>query len=190
LVFGSERARTAFLTDMAGNGSRYQDFLSTTTKSSPYTSGDSLTTRGAAWSLLRYLADRNASTDGDVWSRLVNNTASGVSNLQSVFGNSVALMVRDWSESLAVDDLPNAPDVAQQKSWNWRSVYGGPSGASALYPLQVTTMTNATSYDGTVIAGGSAFYKLFVPANSIATLTLGGQSGAASNLQLVIVRTK
>jgi hypothetical protein len=29
-----------------------------------------------------------------------------------------------------------------------------------------------------------------VPANSIATLTLSGQSGAASNLQLVIVRTK
>jgi hypothetical protein len=189
-LVGTARARAAYLTDMSGNANRYQDFLTATTKSSPYTTGDSLTTRGAAWSLLRYLADRNGPTDGDVWSRLVNNTATGTSNLQSVFGTGVAQMVRDWSESLAVDDLPNAPDVAQQKSWNWRSVYGGPSGASALYPLQVTTMANATSYNGNVIAGGSAFLKLFVPANSIATLTLGGQSGAASNLQLVIVRTK
>jgi hypothetical protein len=40
------------------------------------------------------------------------------------------------------------------------------------------------------VAGGSAFYKLFVPASGTATLSLGGQSGAASNLQLVIVRTK
>jgi hypothetical protein len=187
---GSVRARAAYLNDMTGNASRYQDFLSKTANSSPYAVGDSLATRGAAWSLLRYLADRTSTSDGDVWSRLVNNTAGGVANLQSVFGKDIAPMVRDWAVSLAVDDLPGAPEVSQQKSWNWRSVYGGATGAAGLYPLQVTTMTNATSYAGTVVAGGSAYYKLYVPANGTATLSLSGQSGAASNLQLVIVRTK
>ena len=53
-------------------------------------------------------------------------------------------------------------------------------------------MTPATpSYSGAVVPGGSAYFTFAVPANGTATLTLSGQSGAAaSNLQLVIVRTK
>jgi hypothetical protein len=48
-----------------------------------------------------------------------------------------------------------------------------------------------SSYTGTLVPGGSAFLDFTVPANGTATLTLGGQSGAASpNLQLVIVRTQ
>jgi hypothetical protein len=59
------------------------------------------------------------------------------------------------------------------------------------YPLTVTPMANATSYSGAVVAGGSAYYRLSVAANDSASISLGGQSGAAgSNLQLVIVRTK
>ncbi|MDB4884161.1 MAG: Peptidase hyicolysin [Gemmatimonadetes bacterium] len=189
-VASSLRSRNAYSTDMSGNASRYRDFLSSTAKSSPYAAGDSLSTRGATWSLLRYLADQNASSDGDVWSRLVNNTAVGIANLQSVFGRDIGPMVRDWATSLAVDDIAG-PAVTQQKSWNWRSVYGGSSGAAALYPLQVTAMQTATSYPGTVSAGGAVYYKLSVPANGTATLSLTGQAGAtASNLQLVIVRTK
>jgi hypothetical protein len=109
-----------------------------------------------------------------------------------VFGNGVAQMVRDWSVSLAVDDLPVAPEVSQQKSWNWRSVYGGVTASQALFPLQVTHMSPATSsYSGTLVQGGSAFYNFRVPPNGTATFTLDGQSGAAgSNLQLVIVRTE
>ena len=190
-LVGSVRARNAYLNDMTGNATRYRDFLSTTSTSSPYAAGDSLATRGATWSLLRYLADQRASTDGDVWSRLVNNTAVGTANLQSVFGNDVQNRIRDWAVSLALDDVASAPDAAQQKSWNWRSIYGGVGNVAGLYPLQVTAMTGATSYNGTVVAGGAAYYKLSVPANSTATLSLAGQSGAAaSNLQLVIVRTK
>jgi hypothetical protein len=191
MLVSTARARNAYLTDMTGNATRYQEFLSTTATSSPYAAGDSLATRGAAWSLLRYLADRNGSSDGDVWSRLVNNTALGVANLQSVFGQGIGAMVRDWSVSLALDDIPGASTELQQKSWNWRSVYGGSTGAAGLYPLQVTTMNSGTSYTGTVVAGGAAFLKILVPASGTATLSLGGQSGAAaSNLQLVIVRTK
>ncbi|MEO6526552.1 MAG: hypothetical protein ABIP93_08005 [Gemmatimonadaceae bacterium] len=189
-VTGTLRSRVAYSTDMTGNASRYRDFLFATSTSSPYAAGDSLTTRGATWSLLRYLADQSAGTDGDIWSRLANNTSVGIANLKSVFGSELPPMIRDWAASLAVDDI-TGPASLQQKSWNWRSVYGGASGAAGLYPLQVTAMQPATSYNGAVVAGGAAYYKLSVPANGTATLSLAGPSGAvASNLQLVIVRTK
>jgi hypothetical protein len=53
-------------------------------------------------------------------------------------------------------------------------------------------MSPATStYGGTVVAGGAAYYSFTVPADGTATLNLSGQAGATgSNLQLVIVRTK
>jgi hypothetical protein len=190
-LISSSRIRNAYLNDMAGNQGRLRDYLSSPGGSSPYRAGDSLSTRGAAWSLLRYLADRASASDGDVWSRLVNNTAVGVANLQSVFGD-IAPLVRDWNVSNLIDDAPSAPTELSQKSWNWHSIYGGVDALAALYPLPVTSMSPATSsYSGAVVPGGSAFFTFTVPANGTATLTLGGQSGAAgSNLQLVIVRTK
>jgi hypothetical protein len=190
-LLSTARIRNAYLTEMGGNTSRYRDFLSTTVSSSPYAVGDSVATRGAAWSFLRYLVDRASSTDGDKWSRLVNNTAVGMANLKSVFGNDIAAMVRDWSVSLAVDDIANTQAELRQQSWNYHSIYGGVDASPFLYPLRVTPMTPATSYNGTVVAGGSTHYKLAVPANGTAIISLSGPSGAASsNLQLVIVRTK
>jgi hypothetical protein len=186
-LVASTRIRNAYLADMNGNAARYRDYLSAPGTSSPYRTGDSLATRGAAWSLLRYLADRAASSDGDIWSRLVNNTAVGTANLQSVFGE-IAPLVRDWAASNAVDDSPATSSDLSQKSWNWRSVYGGVDAIAALYPLALTGMSPATpSYSGTVVAGGSAFYTFTVPASGTATLTL---NGATPNFQLVIVRTR
>jgi hypothetical protein len=188
----SARTRTAYFTEMGGNAARYRDFVASTGRTSPYSGGDpSVPTRGAAWSLLRYLTDRAVTTDGDIWARLVDNTAIGTANLESVYGRDVVSMIRDWMVSLAVDDFTVTGSELQQKSWNWRFVFAGSEGVGVFYPLTVTPMTTATSYSGTVVAGGSAYYRLSVPANGTATLSLGGQSGAAgSNLQLVIVRTK
>ena len=192
-LISSTRIRNAYLNDMAGNQGRLRDFLASPAGESPYRTGDDLPTRGAAWSLLRYLVDRAAASDGDLWSRLVNNTAVGTANLQSVFGD-VAPRVRDWSVSNAVDDAPSLSVSAElsQKSWNWHSIFGGIDGLAALYPLPVTAMTPATpSYPGAVVPGGAAYFTFTVPANGTATLTLSGQSGAGvANLQLVIVRTK
>ena len=185
------RTRAAYAADMAANASRYHEYLTDAPKSSPYQSGDSLSTRGGAWSLLRYLADRTSSSDGTVWSRLVDNTNVGTANLESVFGRDFGNMLRDWTVSHAVDGTPGVPVELQQPSWNWHSVFAGAGSFPLLYPLPVTAMDGAQSYTGTAIAGGSAYYQFEVPANGTATLTLGGQSGAAgSNLQLVIVRTQ
>jgi hypothetical protein len=191
-LVASSRIRTAYVTEMSGNAVRYRDFIASTGAASPYKGGDpSVATRGAAWSLLRYLADRTAQADGDVWSRLTNNTPTGTANLESVFGRDVRVMIRDWMVSLATDDFAATGPELQQRSWNWRFIFAGSEGVSVFYPLTVTPMANATSYSGAVVAGGSAYYRLSVAANDSASISLGGQSGAAgSNLQLVIVRTK
>jgi hypothetical protein len=186
------RTRSAYQADMSANAGRYREYLAAPSASSPYRAGDELATRGAAWSLLRYLADRKGASDGDVFARLVNNSAVGIVNLQSVFGSDISSLVRDWSAAQAVDEAQGVAAELQQKSWNWHSIFGGVTASPALYPLAVTHMSGSTpSYSGTVVPGGSAFFDFTVAASDSATFTLDGQSGApASNLQLVIVRTQ
>jgi len=56
--------RLAYNADMAGNGGRYKTYLTAPAVNSPYSLNDSLPTRGAAWSFLRYAVDRVNATDG------------------------------------------------------------------------------------------------------------------------------
>jgi hypothetical protein len=127
--------------------------------------------------------------DGDIWFRLVNNTVTGVANVQQVFGIDVGSSVRDWSATHAVDDaasVPVAPEF-QQLSWNWHSIFTSTNGS---YPLTVQALVNGVGASGTVVAGGAAFFKLAVPANGTATISLASQASAASSLQLLLVKTK
>src|SRR5258708_827840 len=55
--------RTAFNLDMIGNTSCYKSYVMARTSSSPYRFDDSLSTRGAIWSFLRYSVDRLNATD-------------------------------------------------------------------------------------------------------------------------------
>ena len=129
------------------------------------------------------------SPDGNLWFQLVNNTVTGVANVQQVMGVDVGSAVRDWSASHAVDDVATAPvgQEFQQLSWNWHSIFTSTNGS---YPLSITALVNAVPASGTVVAGGAAFYKLAVPANGTATISLASQSTAASSLQLLLVKTK
>ena len=177
--------RLAFNADMIGNAGRYRTFLLAPARNSPYSADDSLPTRGAAWSLLRYTADRVASTDADFFLRLVNAKTVGVANFESTLGLSMKAYVRDWSASNAVDDVAATGPDYQQKSWNWHSLYPPIYGS---YPLVIANLPTSTTTSGTIVAGGSSYFKLAVPASGSATIALSGAS--QSNLQLVIVRTK
>jgi len=90
-----------------------------------------------------------------------------------------------------VDDVTALHTQYQQRSWNWHSIF--PAFAPGNYPLAVTTLpgTGTFTVNGTVTAGGAAFYKFQLPATGTATINLSAPSGASNpNLQLVIVRTK
>jgi hypothetical protein len=187
-IQSSARRNDAFNLDMTGGGNttRYRSYLSNPSRSSPYAADDSLTTRGAAWSLLRYLADRAAPTDGNIFFRLANGPAVGMANLQAVFGKDVPTKLRDWATSHAVDDVAPAATALQQPSWNWHSIYASLYGG---YPLQLPPLVDASTYSGSIVAGGAAYYQFSVPAGGRATLTLGGTS-RGSNLQFVVVRVE
>jgi hypothetical protein len=186
------RSRIAYRADMQANAARYHDYLLKTMTSSPYRGGDSITTRGAAWSLLRYLADRTRTDDGDVWRRLVDNSATGMANLQAVFGKDVVSMVRDWTGSHALDDRGIPSAALQQPSWNWHSIYGGVDALEALYPLRPTPLSASTpTYSGSLVAGGFGFYTFSVAPGDTATLSVGTSGGGSgSPFQLLIVRTQ
>jgi hypothetical protein len=180
----SERRRTAFNLDMTGGGNttRYRGYLFNPSRSSPYAANDSVNTRGATWDLLRYLADRAAPADGTIFFRLANGPATGMANLQAVFGNDIPTKVRDWATSHAVDDVAATAAELQQPSWNWHSIYTSIYGS---YPLQIPQIVDATPYSGNIVAGGAAYYQFDVPAGSKATLTV---SGTSRNVQFVVVR--
>lgn len=55
--------RSVFNNDMNGNAARYRTYLEKPFGNSPYSLDDSLPTRGAAWSLLRYIVDRVDAAD-------------------------------------------------------------------------------------------------------------------------------
>ena len=188
LLRASTQRRTAFNLDMLGNAGRYEDYLKAPSKSSPYAGNDSLSTRGAAWSLLRYLADRSGRTDNAFFFALVNSTAQGIPNLKTVYGADLAGAVRDWNTSNAVDDVVSASAELQQPSWNWHSIYATLDGS---YPLTLSVLTQGTAASGSILSGGAAYYRFGVPAGGSATLSLSDPSTTTSgNLQLVVVRTR
>ena len=189
-IRSSEQRRGAFNLDMVGNAGRYRTYLQNPSASSPYADNDSLSTRGAAWNLLRYLADQKSATGDKAFYQLVNSTTTGIANVQAVFGSDFTLSVRDWNTSHAVDDVAPVPTELTQPSWNWHSIFPALY-TNQSYPLKVTTMADGTPYTGSVTAGGAAYYKLSVPSGGTATVTLGGQSeSAGSHMQLVVVRTQ
>jgi len=188
-IQATQRRATAFNLDMTGGGNttRYRSYLGKPVTSSPYAGDDSLTTRGAAWSFLRYLADHAGPTDGNIFMRLANGPAVGMENLQAVFGKDTPTQLRNWAVSNAVDDVVATDEALQQPSWNWHSIYPSLYGS---YPLPLTVLVDGGTAGASLAAGGAAYFKLAVPPGS-ATLTLGGASrGSGSHLQLVVVRTR
>lgn len=189
--------RNAFNADQGSNAGRYREYLKAPSTSSPIRNDDSLSTRGATWDFLRYAADRKnrgGGSDASVWQALVNSSTSGIANLRQVFGSNVGTMLSDWSVSNYADDIvPGASADFMQPSWNWHSIYpalGGTPSAPSTYPLSVTGLTT-TGASGTVIPGGSSYYRFSVSANTMASLGItAGSGGIATPVQGVIVRLR
>jgi hypothetical protein len=174
-VRSTERTRLSFNMNMSSNASRYRQYLEKPSENSPVRDDDSLETRGATWSLLRYLADRKAggsASDAPTWQALVNTTKTGVGNLRAVFGTDLGARVRDWTVSNYMDDLVSGmPAEFSQPSWHWHSLYKALAGLGKPYPLEVKTLTGGAA-TGTVLGGTADYYRFSVPANATATITL------------------
>ena len=175
----------AFNNEAISNFSRFDSFLGAPTSNSPFADNDSLATRGATWSFLRYAADHTGADDGTTWYQLVNSTTSGLDNLRQVFGSDLTSLARDWATSVFADDLASTDARYQQTTWNLRSIFGALESNGA-YPLVTTTLTGSPTTLS--IHGGSAAYLRFaVAAGQTGTIQLGS---LPSNIQLSLVRTR
>jgi hypothetical protein len=145
-------AATAFTRYMGGNETNLRRYLEQPATASPMAS-DALSTRGAAWSFLRYAADRSGAGDESVFHGLVNSTRSGLANLDAVLGAPTLDWMRDWAVALYADDhVPGIDRRHTQPSWNFRDLYGATQQG---FPLPVASLPDGTARQTTLVPGGA-----------------------------------
>jgi hypothetical protein len=182
----SQTVLDAFNNDAIGNFGRYESYLEKPSDYSPFADNDSLETRGATWSYLRYAADHRGTSDGDLWNRLVNSTTTGLTNLQQVLGTDPMALARSWSIAVATDGLAGVDAAYQQPSWNFRDIYSTLL-SSTVFPLATRTLSSAAPANVTLSAGSGAYLRFGVAAGGSAQISWTAPSGA---VQMALVRTK
>jgi hypothetical protein len=179
----------------SNNLRRYAFYLRSTPTQSPVGAigDDDLETRGGAWSLLRYTADRVAPGDAAFWYRLVNGSTIGMANLSSAIGGDPMPMLRDWAVSVYLDDaVPLLDQRFAQPSWNFRSLFPAYGVAFPLLESGVERrLADGVPTTVSMRGGGVAYLRFVVPAQSEALLlpTSGGQT-PPSTMQLTIARIR
>lgn len=184
------------------NFSRYYNFLIAPETNSPYAPNDSLATRGAIWSFLRFAAARQGA-DGEATflRQLVNSTATGVNNLQQVLsGGAFADYLRDWTIANIADDFSVATTQGLgtryiNPAWSFRSVFPGLriGGGNALgvYPIAARSLISNTPQRITLAGGTSSYIRFSVPPGQRALLTLSSNGALPpSTLRYGIVRLR
>src|SRR5690606_35085411 len=78
------------------NLERYNRYLRAPAENSLMGDVSLLATRGAVWSFLRYMADRDPGSDATLWKNLVNSTTMGLANLEAVLGVNPREWMHDW----------------------------------------------------------------------------------------------
>jgi hypothetical protein len=188
--FGTQPFDGLFAMFMAPTFARAGQFLQAPQSYSPYSSDDSLATYGAIWGFLRYAADQQGTSDGDVWLQLTNSQVSGFDNLFNVFGGNLPQMLQAWSVSLYTDDNAQGLDgTYTQPSWNFRSVYPAmPAGTS--YPLLVTGLADGAPQVISLIGGGSAFFPFSIAGTEAAIHVTSNGWMPPATVFATIVRTR
>jgi Big-like domain-containing protein len=165
------------------NFGRYDEYLASPSTSSPYADDDSLSTRGATWSFLRYAADQQSGAETAFWQALDNSTTTGLANLQQVIGSDLTSLLRDWSTSNLSDDVTGVLARYQQPSWNMRSVFSALTGA---YPLVTNSLVNGVTSTANVVGGGAAYFRFGVAGGATATVQW---PAVPAGVQMTLMRT-
>jgi hypothetical protein len=186
--------------DQAGNWLNYDEYAFRPTETSPFEAGDDISTRGATWSFLRYLADQNFSTDGTFWYNLVNSGDVGITNIRNrLNGLSTAAfqnVFRDFVVSIYTDDfVAGVPAKYTQPSWNTRSLYPRVSqitGQNFVWPLPGSGLKDATTKSASLQAGGFQVYRFRGITGTDSFIRVTGASGAAlpTGVTISVVRTQ
>jgi len=185
--------RAAIDADQINNFRRYREYLKNPEDFSPLSYNDDLETRGAAWSFLRYVADRTQPLQSGFWRRLVNSTATGTTNLDNVLagsGYATLGLLRDWSVSVIGDDIIAGMDPAyRQQSWNIPSAMAA---AGVAFPLVPRILVDTRTLTIGLTGGGTSYMRFAVAQGSDALVQVTGVNNRPLpvGLRLSIVRIK
>jgi hypothetical protein len=190
-IRGTEQTRAAFNEYATGNLGRLASFLETPESSSPFAADDNLETRGAAWSFLRYAADRANGDDAKLWARLVNAKNAGRANLSAALGGAnLDEWLRDWAVSnFASGQVAGLDARFAARSWNFRDIFASIS--SAGYPLATRALAEGRAEHLTLGNGSAAYLRFGVARGRTAKLSArDGASALPASVRIAIVRTK
>jgi hypothetical protein len=187
---GNQTNVDAYNFNQANNFGRFRLYLLKPATNAPYAPNDSLETRGATWSFLRYAADHRGTSDGDTWKKLVNSTQTSIANLQSVFGSGLTDMFRDWAVANIADDVQGSNSAEwQDPSWNFRAMFDYLTRANPVpaYPLSTVTVGDGAPLSVTLNGGGAAYVRFTVAPNQVGNVKW---TTAQSTVAVSIVRLK
>jgi hypothetical protein len=189
---GNQKNVDAYNFDQQANFGRFDSYLVRTATSSPYAPDDSLWTRGATWSFLRYAADHRGTSDGDTFFKLVNSTATGMTNLQQVFGTNLSAMFRDWAVAHIADDVPGVATEWQHPSWNFKAIFQYIANHSSQapfhgYPLVTTSVSDNIPTNVTLNGGGASYVRFALGPNQVGSVKWTTQAGG---IAMSLVRLK
>jgi hypothetical protein len=182
----------AYNFDQQANFGRFNEYLTRTATSSPYAPDDSLWTRGATWSFLRYAADHRGTSDGDTFFKLVNSTTTGMTNLQNVFGSNLSANFRDWAVAMIADDVPGVGSEWTHPSWNFKAIFQyianhNTNAPFRSYPLVTTSVSDNSPVSVTLNGGGASYVRFGIGANQVGSVKWTTQS---NGIAMSLVRTK
>jgi len=144
-----------------GNVGRFNLHLQVARSSSPL-ARDGLETRGAAWSFLRYVADRDPREDRALLRGLTDSRSVGLANLETVLGADPLDWMADWGVSVLTDDLlPGAGARFQQPSWNLRALIPALRPVDQAFPIQILELTEPATFLVQLAPAGATAYPAF-----------------------------
>jgi hypothetical protein len=174
------------------NFGRLSSYLKRPEAFSP-TNGTGLETRGAAWSFLRYAADRRGTPETGFWRRLIDADVVGYDNLMGALQASPLDWMHDWAVANFADDVVAAGASMTHPSWHFRSILPALSSNNGTFPLTTRDLRSgdANRLRLELVGGGSAFVRFAVPAEGRGEIaTTSGGAPAPSRLRLRVVRTR
>jgi hypothetical protein len=148
-------------------------------------------TRGAAWSFLRYAADRQQGDDADFFRALMDNPAAGLQNLQDALGDDPLAWMEDWSVSVLADDLgPGTSARYQQPSWNLRELISALRFVDRRYPLRVIPFGSESGFSVRMRVGGAAYPIFSIDPGQRALVVTSAEAGPGQTLRMTLMRVR
>lgn len=176
-VFPNESASNDFYAFFFQNFARLAHWMDRPDTSSGISAraGANLSSRGAAWAVIRYTADNFSNGEPRPYTRrLVAGPDTGVTNFLAVNAAPLDTVLAGFLVANFADDLSGLGNISaryQYRSYNMRSIMPPVAGSvlsnGGVYPLKIESIgTGTATLTGTNRTGSGTYYRLTVAANA------------------------